>query len=245
MAKNQFNTFAESPIDYIVWDMDGTLTKPGASRFVTPELEPKLVKMLECADLAFQSARKVKNLVYPDFHIERDTKKKILSIIAKQRSDALFVLDALSQKGIKHSIISNNSRKAVGDKVLDFLRLDNHFRSTYFLEDMDGLKKPNPAVLKKLIKDQDIAPDATIWVVGDSKGDILLALAADKLVPQTIVPVAMGEESAANKFLCEKVDSNINAVVLEEMHDILNLMFSSDEIIDFEPSGFEDEAWHL
>lgn len=190
--------------DVVVWDMDGTILRSKFARFVASEQESNARRILVGMNSAYQFARATKNAVLPNLHIDKESKTKILSLIAKKHEDTddtLQILEAFSNFGIRQALVSNNSRTAIGDKILDLHNIRSYFSTSMFREDMDGRKKPDPTILQMLGERMDITSDDVIWVVGDSTSDMKFAVESDEALPNTVVAVAMGNESGAARFI--------------------------------------------
>lgn len=187
--------------DVVVWDMDGTLLKASVSKHIASDQESNARRVLTSLDFTYKTARNLKNMVVPTFHLDKNLKTKLLSYAMDKHAFTPGTLDTIGDYGIKQALVSNNSRTAVGDKVLSLFEIRDRFAATIFREDMNGSKKPDPEILRTLSEKIDIAPDDVIWVVGDSRTDMRFAIAGDETLPNIIIPVAMGLESRAAKFL--------------------------------------------
>ena len=187
--------------DMIIWDMDGTLLKSNAGRFVTSDNESKARRILETLDNTYRIARNLKDKIVPNFHLSPNAKSKLLSYATKTHDDSLESLEAIQRMGITQAIVSNNSRAAIGNKVLSHFAFREAIDESVFLEDMGGIKKPSVDIMRQLIEKTDMPEDASIWVVGDSTTDVRFAMNADDTLPQVFVPIAMGHFSRAANYL--------------------------------------------
>ena len=187
--------------DMIVWDMDGTLLNSNAGRFVNSDNESKARVILETLDRTYKAARSLKNMIAPNFHINPSTKSRLLSLATKTYEDTLETLESIHHMGITQAIASNNSRTAIGGKVLTHFHLKDTIEASMFLEDMNGLKKPHPDIMQALMETTNMPEDATIWVVGDRPTDMRFAKNANNALTQNFYPIAMGHDSSAASFL--------------------------------------------
>lgn len=199
--------------DVLAWDMDGTLLRPGLSRFITSDMEDTAGKILTAADRAYKATRALKNTVAPNFHLHTDTKARILSYVADKRDDTLWGMEVFGAYGFRQAIISNNSRTAMGNKVMSLHQIRDRVDFSLFAEDMGGLKKPDPSVMKLLADGMDLDDDACIWMIGDRRSDMQFASFSNHVVPQTIVGVAMGEDSSAARYIHEQADGGTFVIV--------------------------------
>ncbi len=217
--------------DAIVWDMDGTLLQSKAGKFIKSDQESKARLVLEVADRAYKATRGIKNMVAPNFHLDKSTKTRILNLINKQQEHAVEVLDIIESFDIKQALVSNNSRTAMGDKVLSLLDMRDYMLTSMFLEDMDGRKKPDPTIMDDVIERADIDDHETIWVIGDSGSDMRFAIAANDHLPNAVIPVAMGKNSRAAAFL-ENSEYDGHFAVLSAPLDITVMTVMSQNSLD-------------
>ncbi|MGN7437417.1 MAG: HAD family hydrolase [Alcanivorax sp.] len=187
--------------DMIVWDMDGTLLQSKAGRFVGSDNESKARRALELADVTFKKIRRLKDLVAPNLHLSTDAKSQILSYVTKMQEDAIETLEAIQRIGLEQAIVSNNSRSALGSKVLKHFNIAETIPHSVFIEDMAGLRKPNPEIMRRLMEQTEMPDNANIWVVGDSTIDMRFAQHSNRELTQNFTPIAMGMNSRAARYL--------------------------------------------
>lgn len=155
------------------------------------------------------------------------------------QEDALEALDFINGFGIKQAIVSNNSRTAMGDKVLSLTGMREHISTSFFLEDMGGRKKPDPEIMSDVIAKADIEDHETIWVIGDSASDMKFAIAANEKLENTVVPIAMGHSSRAASFL-ESDQYDGTFAVLSDMLDVAVITATLQEVLDVNNVPFLD-----
>lgn len=206
--------------DMVIWDMDGTLLKSNAGRFITSENESKARRIIETLDNTYRVARNLKDKIVPNFHLSPNTKSKLLSYATRTQADSLETLETIQKMGVTQAIVSNNSRIAIGNKVLSHFAFQSAVDESVFVEDMGGIKKPNPEVMRHLMQKMDIAEDANIWVVGDSANDVRFAMSADSTLPQAFVPIAMGHFSRAANYLKQYADEIESFAIVSSPSDV-------------------------
>ena len=207
ITKLPFMASSDLPMpDMVVWDMDGTLLKSKASRFVTSENESNVRRMLELLDKGYKGARNIKASVAPNLVLLGDKNKaRILGLVTQRQDDAIVALESLDSFGVNQIIVSNNSRAAIGGKVMTHFGLKDLIGNSLFREDMHGMKKPDVRIMQAVMESFEVPENANVWVVGDSALDMRFALNADDVLPQVFVPIAMGEQSRASLYLQEHI----------------------------------------
>ncbi len=219
--RQNFNELSFTPYlplpNILVWDMDGTLTQSKMSRFVGSEQETNARRLLVAADRCYKTARSMKNLIAPNLHINDTTKSRLLQVISRRQEDMIESLSFVKNFDMRQAIVSNNSRSAMGNKVLNHLEMSDYIEHSLFQEDMKGFKKPNVEVMGILADQMNFKDSDTIWVIGDSASDMKFALSADQVMPQQIIPVAMGVNSRAAMFLNSEENIKHHAIMSEPL----------------------------
>lgn len=211
------------PPDLVVWDMDGTLTETRAANFVHSGMQGLALSVITASKNAYTAIKDLKNAVIPEFHIDRDTKRALLSVFAKLRQDTIETIEFLhNQPDLKQALVSNNSRNAIGQNLLDLAEIERYFACTLFREDMDGHKKPDIEVLDILKNYLSIgAKSICIWKIGDSKSDMLWASGLNSRIGITAVPIAIGTKSNAAAWLRQNPQKH--STIIENPKDICAL----------------------
>lgn len=204
--------------DIIVYDMDGTLLRPSLGNMIIADRESQARKMLLAADSAYQAVKELKNVIVPDFHLNKGAKKSLLTLFASLRDDAIETLEHGRDSGIIQALLSNNSRLAVGDKILYNYDIEQYFSHTLFHEEMQGFKKPDPEVMFLLLDALGIqeAQGKTIWVIGDSRNDVKLAMHTNN------VPIAIGKKSSAASELAQYLDTQ--SAIIDNLSELRILL---------------------
>lgn len=210
--------------DIIVYDMDGTLLRPSLGNMIIADRESQARKILLAADSAYQAVKELKNVVMPDLHLNKDAKKSLLTLFASLRDDAIETLEHGRDSGITQTLLSNNSRLAVGNKILYNYDIEQYFTHTLFHEDLQGFKKPDPEVMFLLLDALGLqnTQGKTIWMVGDSRNDIKLAMRANEIFPHEIVPIAIGKRSSATSEVMQY--PNARSAIIDTLSEMRALL---------------------
>lgn len=192
----------------VLLDMDGTIVR---------HINPWLLSVLEWLDdsahkLARLASkilrRKIKSPPLVEFH---DGKRKKLLVhraihkIRRKPVDEIVepcpgiydVLEFLQSQNITLGLISNGIGKGYGHDVLGTFDLEKYFSVSVFREDIPRAK-PYPDPLLQALRNLDRDPDKNdvIWYIGDRNKDVHAAIAAGKVLPCPVVPVAYNLNAA-------------------------------------------------
>jgi len=192
----------------VLFDMDGTTVR---------HINPQLLSVLEWLDdMAHKSAslfsrllsRKIESPPLVEFYHGKRKKLLVHRAMHKLRRkpvDAIVepcpgiydVLEFLQQHRIPMGIISNGLGKGYGHDVLQTFELEKFFEVTVFREDISRAK-PHPEPLLHALQQMGSTPNAedVIWYIGDRNKDVKAAIAAGKLIPAQIVPIAYNLNAA-------------------------------------------------
>ncbi len=208
--------------DIIAFDLDGTLTKPGKiGTFAACYAEQAVAQGLVLAHHFFRAAKVVKRVIFPQIFLSAHFKKAVLGKVAEPREGVSPMIEKIRGKGIQTLLVSNNSRIAWGNRLRRHFDFGPDFDGTLFREDMKGRVKPDPKPILELIdRISDKKTEQTIWVVGDMKKDMEMAIRANSLSGHTFIPVAMGERSPAAAFvkMCGELHG---ALIVGNCHQLL------------------------
>ncbi|MCP4977428.1 MAG: HAD family hydrolase [Maribacter sp.] len=150
----------------IIFDMDGTITKPKVDfAAVEREIEKKFGFVLDNSEGSSPEARAKA--------MERFDQVETQAALESELNDGVHeLLDHISQKRLKTAILTRNCRKSV-DVVLNKHNL--HFE--YVISRDDARPKPAPDAIFLLSKMMNIHTD-NLLMVGDYKYDIICGKAA-------------------------------------------------------------------
>lgn len=172
----------------IVWDFDGTLANsyPGMVTAVQKSLKDNF-KIDLSRDTIFKDIKKtsIRNYVEELFTEEESTKENVeanvktfyhhYKLIEQQHQDdivlmphALKTLKALQEKGVQQFIVTHRDQSIYD--IAKKLGIDGFFDEIVSVED-DFIRKPDPNMLKYLMKKYSLSTDA-LFVVGDRQIDI-------------------------------------------------------------------------
>ena len=190
--------------DIVAFDLDGTLTTQGTvGRLCAKYAENATARALVLCDKFYRAARFVKDSINDDFHIGSETKRRILSVIAKPREGAAEMVDGIKHLGVSVTLLSNGPKDAWGKRISRHFNLGSGFDQESFREDLGKELKPSPSGLLNQIQSVNTQSDSAkvVWMVGDQISDMLTAIAANNSTDHKVIPVAMGEDSPAAEFL--------------------------------------------
>ena len=188
----------------VLFDMDGTTVRHVNPRVLNwlerlDNLSFKLVRLFrrrQAANtpLSVEDLKPKRLLVHRALHKVR---RKPVDQIVQPCPGIYTVLDLLREVGIPIGICSNGLGKGYGHEILDAFDLEKYYVSQTFREDF-AQAKPNPEPLcRALQKIRDpLTENDVVWHIGDRHKDIVAALAADKILPAKIVPIAYGPAAA-------------------------------------------------
>ncbi|MEM6781142.1 MAG: HAD-IA family hydrolase [Pseudomonadota bacterium] len=183
----------------VLFDMDGTTVRHINPRLLgvlefADDLIFKMGKLFSRGDAAYDPDNEPKKsksvLVHRALHKVR---RKPVEQIVQPCPGIYAILNLIRAQGIPLGIVSNGLGKGYGDDILEKFHLSQYFKVAIFREDFSK-SKPHPDPLLRALKDlkDPLTPDDIVWYIGDRHKDILAALAADKIVPATVVPLAYG-----------------------------------------------------
>ena len=197
--------------DIVIFDMDGTAVR---------HINPRLLHVLECIDDGFFKVSKFAGWVFrrgrigpiiPEFYDFANQKKprrivhRALHKVRRKPVEQIVepcpgiypVLEFLAAHNIPLALVSSGLGKGYGHDVLEKFELEKFFRATIFREDIKKSKpNPEPILLALQSMKADIKPGDVVWYIGDRHKDVLAAVAADKIVAGTVVPLAYGLHAA-------------------------------------------------
>ncbi len=150
----------------IIFDMDGTITKPKVDfAALEREIEEKVGFVLDHAERSTPEARATAMEMFDRVETEAALESELNEGVHE-------LLDYLSKKQLKRALLTRNCRKSV-DVVLRKHNL--HFE--YIISRDDARPKPAPDAILLLSKMMDIHTDFLL-MVGDYKYDIMCGKAA-------------------------------------------------------------------
>ena len=150
----------------IIFDMDGTLTKPKVDfAAIEREIGAKVGFIIDYAERSSPEERTRALSILERFEAQAATESEL-------NEGVLEMLEFLSKKKLKKAILTRNSRKSV-DTVLRKHNL--HFE--YIVSREDAKPKPAPDPIFLLSKKMEIHTDHLL-MVGDYKYDIMCGKAA-------------------------------------------------------------------
>lgn len=184
--------------DMIVVDLDGTLThvSPIAAKLasVSDRLDMGLSKSFVWA---YNTAIQTCDSAGINRSIVHYIRNSMTPMIAREREDSFFILNAACSSHIPCVLLSNGPQKW-GNFILHRLALQPFFEKTVFREDMPYLK-PDPRSLEPVLHSipatQGRRP--VVWVFGDRESDMILAVNAGQTMPYDFIPVALADTRAA------------------------------------------------
>lgn len=156
----------------VIFDMDGTLTEPGAIDFKAMYSRCGMVS--KGSDILSQIA--------VDFADDPEGHDRALRIIEEEemkgcermvlRSDLHDVIAKLCSKSVRLAVSTRNCQVAY-EKFIDMCDLDNEtFHPVLSRESLGAINKPDPQVARHILDKWDISEPDTVWFVGDSMDDI-------------------------------------------------------------------------
>lgn len=152
----------------IIFDMDGTLTKPKVDfAALEREIGAKVGFIIDYAERSSPEERKRALDILERYEAQAALESEL-------HEGVLEMLEFVSQKKLKKALLTRNSRKSV-DTVLRKHNLHSHFEFIVSREDTKPKPAPDPIFL--LSKWMDIHTDHLL-MVGDYKYDIMCGKAA-------------------------------------------------------------------
>ncbi len=189
--------------DIVLFDLDGTITDmPPFLAWITPQIYELRKTLRSLFTTAAETETPVVTRHRPPFHLGF-LRRLVRPGIKPGLVDAL---DYAEQNGIHTGIVSNGFAARWGWPLIQKFKIAATMDRYVFREHVQrkgGQIKPAPdGILLAMEKWKDeMGPGKTVWFVGDMDTDIDAALAADKRVDYTVIPVAIGEYSLAARRL--------------------------------------------
>ena len=155
-------------INCLLFDMDGTLTKPKLDfKAMKAEMDvPDGISILEYIDTVDNPVKRSELYAILDKH-ELDAAENTVPNSGYQK-----LMEFLSSRDYKIGILTRNSQKSA-KITLDFLG----FSADVLISREDSPYKPKPDAVLKALKLLDASPDETL-MIGDFKYDIIAGLKA-------------------------------------------------------------------
>lgn len=189
----------------VLFDMDGTTVR---------HIHPRVLGVLErIDDVIFKTtAWLYREKPHPDFKLDVQKKPRLLvhralhSIRRKpveqivQPCPGIYtLLEIFKDLNIPMGIVSNGLGQGYGHDILIKFDLDQYYKARVFREDITR-SKPHPEPILKALEKMNITlkPDDVVWYIGDRHKDVLAAIAADKILPASIIPFAYGVKAAVS-----------------------------------------------
>lgn len=197
--------------DIVIFDMDGTTVR---------HINPRLLHILECIDDGFFLVSKffgwlfrrgAHGPVIPEFYDFANRKKprrlvhRVLHKVRRKPVEQIVepcpgiyrVLELLKGQDIPLALVSSGLGKGYGHDVLEKFGLEHFFRACVFREDIQK-SKPHPEPILLALQSMGAKPveGDVVWYIGDRHKDVTAAVAADKIVAGTVVPLAYGLNAA-------------------------------------------------
>lgn len=203
-------TFPNKTPSAVILDMDGTTVRHLNERWINLAewLDDRAHILGECFSSLFKRKaidpkeileriqsgvphKKPRLYGHRALHTLRRTRGKDVDQIVEPSPHVETLLNTLAELNIPVGLASNGLGKGYGHEVLDTFKLTDFFKATVFREDIQK-SKPNPESILLTLKrmDLDLNEGDIVWFVGDRSKDIKAAVAADKLLPFTVVPIA-------------------------------------------------------
>ena len=195
----------------VIFDMDGTTVR---------HLNPAFLHTLEWLDDTLYRLgglkrwlidRHAKGPVFPENDPENPGKRprlllrralhkvnrKPLDQVVEPCPGIYAVLKLLTRHNVPMALVSNGLGQGYGHEVLETFDLEKYFPTTVFREDIKR-SKPHPEALMLALQNMNIKlrKGDVIWYIGDRHKDITAALALQKTVPATVVPIAYALNAA-------------------------------------------------
>lgn len=183
----------------VLFDMDGTTVR---------HINPRILGFLEKFDDAmFRTSLWLnRKKPHPDFTPDLEKKPRLLvhralHKIRRKPVDQIVqpchgiytLLNLLKESAIPMGIVSNGLGKGYGHDILEKFSLASFFNVQVFREDIQR-SKPDPDPLLRALNlfGRPITETDVVWYIGDRHKDVAAALAAAKLLPAKIIPLAYG-----------------------------------------------------
>jgi HAD superfamily hydrolase (TIGR01549 family) len=192
----------------IIFDMDGTLTLPGAIDFAkirTRTLTPASVGILAFIR-SLEDAKRQETLM----HIVEEEERLGIERTAL-RGDAIAALQALSQRGLRLALITRNMHAAV-DHLRDTLLEGSGVRfDAEVSRDSPHEAKPSPAGVLHIVRDVWRVEPHRVLMVGDALDDILAGSGAGCFT----CAIGFGDDSDADesfRVAAEAADMRVHSL---------------------------------
>jgi pyridoxine kinase len=167
----QRSYIAYGPIAGIIFDLDGTLTLPGAIDFASlyarlalgPSADYDIIK--EVNGIADEKIRAEKWAIIVDEEAKAELRMEL-------QPDAVNILSCLRKHRIRVSIATRNNKSGV-HAFIKKCGLEEHSLSPVITRDcLDGINKPDPSVANHILSGWDILQADQVWFFGDSIDDM-------------------------------------------------------------------------
>jgi phosphoglycolate phosphatase-like HAD superfamily hydrolase len=160
---------ASGAITGIIFDMDGTLTEPGAIDFSAmyrrcgiSRIGGDIISQIE--QVADPAERERMHRVIIEEEMKGCERMRL-------RPDLEAFLDALHRSRIRAALSTRNCFAAY-ERFLDVAAIsDQRFSPALSRETLGGLNKPDPRVAAHVLTSWEASPE-TVWFVGDSEDDV-------------------------------------------------------------------------
>ncbi|HFI0150357.1 TPA: HAD family hydrolase [Streptococcus suis] len=162
----------KSCFEEIASEEEINLIRTSPYEFVEIDLEKVFIRLLTDAKYSRQTVNKPK-----DLQTFGQLVASIFRILSRERLEAypntLAVLETLKEKG-SHLIILSNAQRSFTQPEIEMTGCAEFMEKIYISSDYH-MKKPEPAFLKMVMKENDLIPEETLLVGNDLTTDIAVA----------------------------------------------------------------------
>ena len=201
----------------VIFDMDGTLTEPGAIDFLAMYTRIGMTKQV-----GLDILQQIEN----EFAGDPVGKERALQIIFEEemkgcanmvvRSDMLDVVSRLGRQRLRLAVSTRNCEQAF-EKFLEMCGLhEETFEPALSRESLGKINKPDPQVAVHILQRWEIIDPTTVWFVGDSMDDILCGKGAGCRT------CLVGPNTSFDKFEDHKHMIDMRVETLSEFYDELS-----------------------
>lgn len=158
------------PVAGVIFDMDGTLTEPGAIDFQAMYDRIGLTKR-KSIDILTQIKLDLPEEHHENAHgiiIDEEMKGCEAMVL---RSDYEYTVDFFRRRNIRIAISTRNCEAAY-DVFHKRTNSSEHFVPVLHRDSLGGINKPDPRVAHAVLESWDIAAPEEVWFVGDSMDDM-------------------------------------------------------------------------
>jgi phosphoglycolate phosphatase-like HAD superfamily hydrolase len=161
----------DGPVVGVIFDMDGTLTEPGAIDF-DAMYERIGIQRRQGTDILTQ----IRTELHPDQHEEAhriivDEEMKGCDKMVVM-SDLQTTIKFLQRNRIRGAISTRNCGEALSHFQAKTGIDEGHFAPTLHRESLGGINKPDPRVAEHILSTWGVSDPAKVWFVGDSADDM-------------------------------------------------------------------------